>query len=81
MDLDNPNNYPNYSFTVGGLYKVAMGKAIAVGDFRLPASKNDFKAENFSCTLNKLEKEYLVDLADAAPCSLCSNKTATNVFI
>lgn len=51
------NGVKNYSYTVGGLYKVAMGKAVAVADFKLPASKNDFKTENFSCTLNNLEKE------------------------
>lgn len=39
-----------------GIYKAsAGGKAYTVPNFELPASKNDFTVENFSCTLKKAE--------------------------
>lgn len=49
---------PNYSFIVGGLYKVSLsGATQEAADFKLPASQNDFKAGNFNCTLSDLTKE------------------------
>lgn len=52
------NTVKSYSYTVGGLYKVLVNeKGISTPDFKLPASKNDFKTGDFECTLNKVNKE------------------------
>ena len=52
------NAIKNYSFVIGGLYKVSTsGKVIETPDFKLPASQNDFKTGNYSLTLSKLTKE------------------------
>jgi hypothetical protein len=52
------NKIKNYSYVVDGLYRVnTEGGSITAPDFKLPASKNDFKAGNFTCELSKLEKE------------------------
>lgn len=52
------NSIKSYSFEVGGLYKVSTGGlVIETPDFKLPASKNDFKTGNYTCTLTKLTKE------------------------
>ena len=52
------NAVKNYSFVLDGLYKVPSTKGVVtVPDFKLPPSQNDFKADNFSCTLVKLVKE------------------------
>lgn len=58
------NSVKNYSFVVDGLYKASTdAKGIPVEDFKLPASKNDFKAGGFNCSLKKLYKE--TDATDA----------------
>ena len=52
------NSIKSYSFVLDGLYKVsASTKGIAVADFKLPAAQNEFKADNFTCSLTKLTKE------------------------
>jgi hypothetical protein len=52
------NSVKNYTFEVDGLYKVTTsGTVTEVPDFKLPATSNDFKAGNYSCTLSKLTKE------------------------
>jgi len=52
------NTVKSYSFVVDGLYRVSSSaKGIAVPDFKLPPAQNEFKAENFTCTLGKLSKE------------------------
>ena len=52
------NSVRNYSFEIGGLYKVSTnGTVVPAADFRLPATKNDFKAGNFSLNMTKLTKE------------------------
>jgi hypothetical protein len=52
------NKVKSYSFVVDGLYKVSSaGKVIAAPDFKLPPAQNDFKAEGFTGTLGKLQKE------------------------
>jgi hypothetical protein len=52
------NKIKNYTFEIGGLYKVSTsGAVIATPDFKLPASKNDFKTGNYSVVLTKLTKE------------------------
>ncbi|MDF2436164.1 MAG: hypothetical protein K0Q95_540 [Bacteroidota bacterium] len=52
------NSVKSYSFIIDGIYKVsAEEKGIPTPDFKLPASKNDFKTGNFSVKLNKLYKE------------------------
>ncbi|MGQ0829959.1 MAG: hypothetical protein ACT4ON_16350 [Bacteroidota bacterium] len=52
------NTIKSYSFVVDGLYKVsARIQGVPAPDFKLPASQNDFKAGNFSCSLGKLSKE------------------------
>lgn len=54
----NYNKVKNYSFALEGLYRIPNNsKGIAVPDFRLPASQNQFTAGNFSCTMAKLNKE------------------------
>ncbi|MES2593246.1 MAG: hypothetical protein V4608_15290 [Bacteroidota bacterium] len=64
MKGENYNAVKNYAFTVAGLYKVTVGdKAITAPDFKLPPSKNDFKAGNFDCSLVKVYKE--TDATDA----------------
>jgi archaellum component FlaF (FlaF/FlaG flagellin family) len=52
------NSIKNYSFEIGGLYKVSTtGKVFETPDFKLPASKNDFKTGNYNLVLTKLVKE------------------------
>ncbi len=52
------NAVKNYSFEIGGLYKVSTsGTVTKADDFKLPASKNDFKAGSFSLVMGKLTKE------------------------
>lgn len=52
------NAIKSYSFEIGGLYKVTTnGTVVSAADFKLPASKNDFKAGNFSLNMTKLTKE------------------------
>ena len=52
------NSIKNYSFEIGGLYKISTsGAAIETPDFKLPASKNDFKTGNYGLVLSKLTKE------------------------
>lgn len=52
------NAVKNYTFEIGGLYKVSTsGTVIPADDFKLPAAKNDFKAGNYSLTMTKLTKE------------------------
>lgn len=52
------NKIKNYSFVADGIYKVSTeSAAIPAPDFKLPPSKNDFKAGNFNSVLSKLDKE------------------------
>jgi hypothetical protein len=52
------NKVKNYSFVVGGLYKVVLNaKGAEAPDFKLPPSQNDFKAGNFNCSLGNFHKE------------------------
>jgi hypothetical protein len=52
------NSVKSYSFEIGGLYKVSTsGQAIETPDFKLPASKNEFKTGKYSLVLTKLSKE------------------------
>ena len=52
------NTIKNYSFVVGGLYRIPENKkGIATPDFRLPPSQNQFSSGNFNCTMSKLSKE------------------------
>lgn len=52
------NSVKNYTFEIGGLYKVSTsGTVVKADDFRLPATKNDFKAGSFGLNLSKLTKE------------------------
>ncbi|MGZ3883348.1 MAG: hypothetical protein ACXVPQ_06825 [Bacteroidia bacterium] len=52
------NKVKDYSLTVSGIYKVSTsGTVIKADDFKLPASANDFKAGDFSCTMGNLYKE------------------------
>lgn len=52
------NSVRTYTFEIGGLYKVSTsGTVIEAADFKLPASKNDFKAGNYTLTMTKLTKE------------------------
>lgn len=52
------NNVKSYSFIVDGLSKVSPeGTVLPAADFKLPASQNDFKAGDFTCTLGNLSKE------------------------
>jgi hypothetical protein len=52
------NSIKSYTFEIGGLYKVSTsGKGIETPDFKLPASKNDFKTGNYNLVLKKLTKE------------------------
>ncbi len=54
----NYNTVKDYSFVASGLYKVSTGtKSIAAADFKLPPSRNDFKAADFDCVLSKVSKE------------------------
>ena len=48
----------NYSFVMGGMYKVSTKGTVAeVADFKLPATSNDFEAGGFNCTMTSLTKE------------------------
>lgn len=52
------NSVKNYTFEIAGLYKVSTsGTVIQTPDFKLPASKNDFKTGNYSLNMTKLTKE------------------------
>lgn len=52
------NEVKAYSFVVGGLYAVlAKGKAVEVQNFDLPASKNEFTAGDFTCTMSDIYKQ------------------------
>ncbi len=52
------NSVKNYTFEIAGLYKVSTsGTVVKADDFKLPASKNDFKAGNYSLNMTKLTKE------------------------
>jgi hypothetical protein len=52
------NKIKNYSFVVGGLYKVAAGtKGIPTPDFKLPPSTNEFTTGGFTVYMTKLTKE------------------------
>ncbi len=52
------NAVRSYNFEIGGLYKVSTnGTVVPAEDFKLPVSKNDFKAGNFSLNMTKLTKE------------------------
>ncbi len=60
VNMKNPksNTIKSYSFVLDGLYKVVPeSKSLAVADFRLPVSQNEFKAGNFNCSMLKLYKE------------------------
>jgi hypothetical protein len=54
---ENYNKVKNYSFVLDGLYKTSLGNVSKTGDFKLPATKNDFSNGNFNCSLNKLSTE------------------------
>lgn len=54
---ENYNKVKNYSFILDGLYKAPINNNIKQEDFKLPATKNDFKNGNFNCSLNKLSAE------------------------
>jgi len=52
------NKVKSYSYVLDGLYKVsANGKIVEAENFRLPLTKNDFKAGDFAVKVNKLYKE------------------------
>ncbi len=52
------NAVKNYSFEIAGIYKVSTsGTVVQTPDFKLPASKNDFKTGNFNMNMTKLTKE------------------------
>lgn len=52
------NEVKNYTFEVGGLYKISTnGAVIEAPEFKLPSSKNEIKFGDFTVTLNKLSKE------------------------
>lgn len=52
------NAIKNYSFVLEGLYKVSTsGKVINTPNFKLPASANEFKTGDFTCTMTDLVKE------------------------
>ncbi len=52
------NKVKSYSFVVDGLSKVPVdGKSVSAADFKLPASQNDLKAGDFTCTLGSLSKQ------------------------
>ncbi len=52
------NEVKSYSFSVEGLYNVSTkGTVINAPNFDLPASKNDFEAGDFKCTVSNIYKE------------------------
>src|SRR3989344_4034942 len=52
------NSVKNYTFEIAGLYKVSTsGTVIQTPDFKLPASKNDFKTGSYNLNMTKLTKE------------------------
>lgn len=52
------NEVKSYSFVAGGIYTASIkGKPLTAPDFDLPASKNDFEAGDFKCTLSNIYKE------------------------
>lgn len=70
------NSVKNYSFEIGGLYKISTsGTVVATPDFKLPASKNDFKAGNFNLNMGKLTKESDKTKAEFA-CAYNGDKVA-----
>ena len=49
---------PSYTYEMDGLYKVSVtNQAITTPDFQLPASVNEFKTGNFTCTIVDYKKE------------------------
>jgi hypothetical protein len=49
---------PDYSFVVDGIYKISTeNNPVEAPNFLLPASQNEFKAGNFTCTMLDLNKE------------------------
>ncbi|HKC69535.1 MAG TPA: caspase family protein [Bacteroidia bacterium] len=51
------NTVKNYSFVLGGLYKVSPnGSSLTAPDFKLPVSQNSFNVGNFNCSMTDLEK-------------------------
>ena len=52
------NEVKNYSFTLEGLYTISTkGTVVNAPNFDLPASKNDFEAGGFKCTVSSIYKE------------------------
>jgi archaellum component FlaG (FlaF/FlaG flagellin family) len=60
IDLKGPNykKAADFEFILDGVYKAsANAKGVAAPDFKLPASQNEFKAGEFTVTLEKAKKE------------------------
>ncbi len=60
IDLKGPNykKAADFEFVLDGVYKAsANAKGVTAPDFKLPASQNDFKAGDFTVTLEKVKKE------------------------
>jgi hypothetical protein len=60
IDLKGPNykKAADFEFVLDGVYKAsASGKGVPAPDFKLPASQNEFKAGDFTVTLEKAKKE------------------------
>jgi hypothetical protein len=52
------NEVKTYSFVLGGLYSASTkGTPVTVPNFDLPASKNEFEAGSFKCTVSNVYKE------------------------
>jgi hypothetical protein len=54
----------DFEFYMAGFYKISMNaQTVPVPDFKLPASSNDFKAGNFSVSMEKSKKETALSWA------------------
>lgn len=60
IDLKGPNykKAADFEFLLDGVYKASSNaKGVVAPDFKLPASQNEFKAGDFTVTLEKVKKE------------------------
>jgi hypothetical protein len=60
IDLKGPNykKAADFEFVLDGVYKASSNaKGVVAPDFKLPASQNEFKAGDFTITLEKAKKE------------------------
>jgi len=60
LDMKAPQNMvtDDFRFMMDGFYRIGLdGRSIPVAEFKLPATVNDFKAEDFTVKLDKVKKE------------------------